>query len=481
MIGFLNISHNFAGELSFIICEWVKSTAQGTPVVGHVTGTGLGAQNDTDQTEVFYPAAHVNEQLQIINLPEVWHLIRFWRSSDGIAKDVLLLQLAGNARTGATYPISRFEYKVDRGQSDPGVWADPVQNDPGIRDTRLFEQTYWVQERGQGDFINGELLDRSDLGGGFDFVAVSKVMESGSVYVVYMITRIDAADGGGSGIVESNENIFLLTNNQDYVPLTMNGRIIIADFVTTIGTLAIPNLLLLGDSSFKLQTHYGTQRNVILQLDFGDTVQFRKAAVNKIILGEGEEIEIAIKDNIMYVVRHTTNHERLGEECSAYSLMLNKIPGDGGARVLADYPRVEELLDSLPVASVVNDVTWNTSSVAADGQTVYLNKGKWMRDGLNFRPPELRSKSIKGLAATDGSIPSGRYEHQEIMSHQHNIGGNNDDGGTPYLSENHGGGGNSSYDLFGSSIAPVGNFKSGFAGGTNNIVNNIGLYPLLCI
>lgn len=476
--GFLNLSHNFAGESQFIVAEWVKSTAQGTPVVGHVTGApGLGAQNDTDQTQVFYPAPHVNEQLQIINLPEDWMLVRFWRSSDGTAKDVLLLELAGNARTGAVYPITRYEYVVDRGYNNTtpvvteGVWSDPVTNDTGIRDTRLLDKTYWVQERGTGDLLAAEITDRSDAGGGFDFVELLKVMNSGAVYIVYVLERIEA-NGDDSGISASNDDVYILNSNEDYDPVTMGGRTIIADFATTIGTLTIPNLAIVADSRFKIQTHTGTQRNLVIQLDVGDTVNFRKQAVNKIIMGEAEELEFLIKDNVMYCLSPSPNHDQLGKQIFAYMVLLNTLPGDGVSRVLADFPRVEELLDALPVTSVVNDTVWNTSSVAADGQTVYVNKGKWMRDGANFRPPLIEGYVIKGVSQ---ATVSGRREHQELMAHDHDLRGSFSYGG---------------YDGGGNTFFRIRNLTDGFdtvskvvsdTGGTQNIVNNIGLYPLLCI
>lgn len=480
--GFLNIAHNFAGETDFIIVEWVKSTAQGTPVIGHVTGTNLGAQNDTDVTEVFYPAPHTAETLQVINLPEVWHLVRFWRSSDGVTKDLLLLSLAGNARTGALYPITRYEYVVDRGYNNTtpvvtdGVWSDPVDTDTGLRDTRLAGQTYWIEERGTGSLIAAEYTDRTDDGGGFDFTDAFKVMNSGAVYVVYVITRIDA-EGDDSGAVTgvSELDVFILNTDQDYNPLTMNGKTLIADFATTVGTLTIPNLLLVADSWFRLQTHGGSQRNVIIQLDAGDTVRFMGEDANEIILGENEEIMILVKDNVMYVLHHMTNHERLGQMIWSYKTLPNTLPGNGTQLALADYPRVEQLLDSLPSSSVVGSTTWNTSTTAADGQTVFPNKGKWMREGANFRPPLLTDKAIKGLSDLSGAVASGRYEHQEIMLHDHDLRGSFSYGG---------------YDGGGNSFFRIRNLTDGFdtaskvvsdAGGSNNIVNNIGLYPLLCI
>ncbi len=481
--GFLNISSNFAGEANFVIVEWIKSTAQGTPVIGHVTGTGLGAQNDTDQTEIFYTSPHSNQQLQVTELPEVWFLVRFWRSSDGIAKDLLLLELAGNARTGALYPIERFEYVVDRGYNNTtpvvteGIWSDPVQDDTGLRDTRLEDQNYWVQERGTGDLLTAEITDRSDVGGGFDFVEVGKVMNSGAVYIVYVITRIELA-GDDSGIPGGGSSgIFLLTADADYSPLTMGGKTIVVAGVGPIITLTFANLAILADSSFRAQTHGGTQRNFIIQLDAGDTVNFRRENVNDIKLGEAEEIEIEIVDNIMYVIDHHTGHDKLGTVANSYKQLLNALLGDGELRVLADYPRVEELLDSLAPASVVNETTWQTSAVQADGQTAYPNKGKWMREGANFRTPDLREMILKGI--DDGAI-AGRYEHQELMSHKHFMSADLDNGGTPYLSNNHSTGGNLGYQFNGSSSTPH-RYDTGLTGSTNQKVNSIGLYSQIFI
>lgn len=428
--GFLNISHNFAGNPNFIIAEWVRSTAQGTPVVGHITGTGLvGGQNDTDQTEVYYPAPHVNEQLQITELPRVWFLVRFWQSSDGVAKDLLLLTIAGNARTGATYPITRLEYVVDRGYNNnfpvvtEGVWSDPVDGDDGLRDTRLFEANYWIEERGTASLLTSEYTDRSDLGGGFDFVDPLKKMNSGGVYVVYVIERIDAAgDDSGSGV--SDGDIYELLVDQAYNPVTMGSKTLIANFSTTVGTLTFGALSGIADSRFKLQTHTGLQRNVVLQLAGGDVCIFGKQARNSLILGEGEEIEILIKSGVMYVLGHSTNHWRLGQVIWAYQQIINSLKCDGALLQIADYPRVAELINSLPGASVVSEVTWQTSFLNSDGQTSYPSKRKFMYEGgADFRPPDFRSMSIRALPLLDGSQPGGTYQHDAVKEHDHEMRG----------------------------------------------------------
>lgn len=474
--GYLNISHNFAGESNFIIVEWVRSTAQGTPVVGHVTGLGLGAQNDTDQTQVYYPAPHVNEQLQITELPETWFVVRFWRSGDGTSKDLLLLELAGNAKTGAVYPIVRYEYEVDRGQSGDG-WADPVQGDTGLRDTRLAGKEYWVQERGTGDLFTDEITDRTDDGGGFDFAVFGKIMESGAKYVVYVITRVDLPGEDTSGGADNDDDIYIIESDQDFDPVTMGGRTIISNFAALVGTLTFGDLASLANSRAKVQTHGGAQRNVILQLAPGNTVIFRGQNVNKITLGSGEEIEFLIRSNQMHILTHNTGHERLGMVDYAYTQLRNSLVCDGTLYALADYPRVGELLDALPAGSIVNQTTYDIAVAATAPETgnYYPNRGKWMRDGANFRTPDLRSLVMKGLTSTNGSEAAGRYERQAIMVHDHDLRGSFGYGG---------------YDGGGNTFFRIRNTTDGFdttndvvsdAGGQQNIVNNIGFYPIVHI
>ena len=478
--GFLNISHNFAGNPDFVIVEWVRSTAQGVPVVGHVTGTGLvGGQNDTDQTQVYYPAPHVNEQLQIIELPRVWFLVRFWQSSDGVAKDLLLLTIAGNAKTGATYPITRLEYVVDRGYNNnfpvvtEGVWSDPVQDDTGLRDTRLYNQNYWIEERGTASLLTSEYTDRSDAGGGFDFVDAFKVMNSGAVYVVYIIERVEAAgDDSGSGV--SDDEIYILDTDQAFNPVTMATRTLIADGATTVLTLSFGPLSGIADSRFKLQTHGGAQRNVVLDLDAGDTVDFMGAAVNQIILGNGEEIEILIKGGVMYVLMHDTNHERLGQIIWAYKQLINSLKADGTLLALADYPRVAELINSLPAASVVSEVTWQTSFLFPDGQTGYPNKGKFMSDGTNFRTPDWRDRSAKAVPLVDGSWPGGTYQHDAVKGHDHEMRGGFGFG-------QYDGGGNTFWRIRNTTDPFVADDIMATTGDADNKVKSILLYPLICI
>lgn len=459
-IGSLNVTHNFAGNaFNYVIMQLVKSTSPLAEI-----------------ERVVYPAPYSQETYLFENLQPVWHLIRFWSSTDGVTLDTEVLTIAGNARSGALYPISTYEYVVGRGDSEPGVWADPVQDDIGIRDTRLLNAYYWVEERGTGSLLTTEIVDRSDDGGGFDFDVPGKVMNDGGVYIVRAIQRVDVAgDSGDSGDIDAGD-VYILSDDEDYDSSTHNGKKIIADFSTTVGQLTIPNLALVPDGGFKLLTHTGLQRNVIIQLDAGDTVNFRKEAVNKIVLGEGEDIEILFLDGVMYVTDHNTNHFQLGKRFwGDIRDGINTLLQDGTTYNQADYPRVVDMLDSLPAGAVVNYTTWNTSQVL-DGVTRYPYKGFFARDdgAGTFRVPDIRTQTFKALSATDGSINAGRYENQEMLAHNHNLRGGFIYGG---------------YDGGGNQFWRIRNLTDPYStdevieenGGSDNIVNNIGLYPLICI
>lgn len=459
--GSLTIASNFSGETGYVIAVLVKSTAPLTEI-----------------TRVVYSAPHSQREELFENLQPVWHLIRFWRSADGVSLDEEILTLAGNARSGAVYPVERYEYVVGRGDGETGVWADPEQDDIGIRDTRLLGAMYWVEERGTGSLLTSEITDRSDEGGGFDFTQEGKVMNDEGVYIVTAIHRVDiTADSEDPGSIVS-EGIYILEDDQDYDAALMSGKILVADFVTTVGVLNMPNLALIPNGRFTLQTHGGAQRNLTLQLDAGDTVKFRGQDVNKIVLGQGEDLEIIIDENSLYVGRYNTNHARIGERIFADKELLNTLIRDGGSRALADYPRVDEYLDSLPAGAVVNETTWQTSSTS-DGETIYPNKGKWMREGLNFRPPDDRAKYMRGLDITSGTPAAGAFKQRQMIGHSHFI-ASGGDGAGDYLSRSHGAGGNSSYEFNSSGTVPV-QYKTSSVGGSTQEVNAVILYPLICI
>lgn len=399
--GRLEIVHNFDGEVGYVIIRWFKTTAPGTPASGLVNGVTV--------TEVVYPFPHDQESLLIEELDPVMYRVVAFRSADGITPDEEITSLACDASIAARYILSVLTYIVNRG--NPG---DPFPGDTGLRDPRLLNKNYIIYERGTGPMIPpeesevGEYVDRSDDGGGWDWTDPDKIFNEGGVYTVSVQERVDIAPATG-GSSDYNE-VIDISGTPTYDVTTHSRKVLNAVFAGAVGSLAIPNLSLVGDSKFKLITHEGTQRNVIVQFDVGNTVEFRGQPVNKIVLGKGEWIEILFKDNIAYVTGYSTNHDVLGFVEWSWNDAdgVNTMIADGaGPFNETDYPRVSELLDSLPVNTKVSIATWNSDTT---------QQGKWGRSAGQFIFPKLINNFVRAIA-TNG----GRYEPDTVGPHTHSF------------------------------------------------------------
>lgn len=405
-LGRIELVHSFLGETGYVILLWVKTESPLASVIGYVTGTGLGAQNATNQTRVVYPAAHSQQTLLIEDLDPVMFLVRAYRSADGVSLDTQINEIAVDAGSRSTYSTTTYEYVVDRGYTNLApvvtgdeVWADPVDGSIELRDERLLDQDYAVFMRGLGQRRADEITDRTDAGGGFDLAVPLEVFNSGDTIFVTVQNRVDATGESGSGSGAEVSDVFPITEDQDFDAATMNGKLLYVNYPgAVIGVLTFPNLSLIADSSFKVATHGGAQTYLSLQLDAGDTVRFQGDDKNVIHLGKSEEISIMIRNNIMYVLSDGTNYKRLGQRIWGDKLELNSVYRDGTQYTQASQPRMMEFVDSLPGGQVISEAAW----AAGD-------KSKFARDdvGGTIRVPDSRTKFVRAVSAVDGSVVPG--------------------------------------------------------------------------
>lgn len=447
MNGRVQLTHNFEGETGYVIIRWYKTTSPLTAASGLVNGSTV--------TQVVYPASHSQESLLIEELDTVMYFVKAYRSADGVSLDEQINVLAVDAAIAARYILTQYTYVVGRGET-----GDPVDGDSGLRDSRLENAVYTVEERGTGKMIppgevGAEYTDRSDDGGGFDWVG-DKTFNEGGVYFVTVQERIDLAPGGGSsGGSGTYSDVVEIPITTDYDIDDHNGKILAFTGVDeTPLSFNLAALSTLADAGFKIETHTGLQRNVTLQLNTGDTAAFRGTTVNKIILGQGEWLEVRIKNNKLYVSGNT-GHDRLGEETWGRNTTppINRLVADGSLINAANYPRVAEYLDTI--------ITVSTAAWVSD-------KGKWGRTGDDIRVPDLRDYFLRAV----GSNP-GRTQAEEIGPHVH-----------PFFPGN--GGGVTTTPGGGALIANNSNpyTASGYVlenTGTENRPKNIGLIPYICI
>lgn len=487
--GKLYLTHNFEGETQYIILRWFKTTDPLTPQAGLVTGTGLGPQDGTNVTQVYYPAPQEERTLIIEDLDPVLFIVKAYRSADGITPDTYLSSITGDASTKAAYGLVCHTYVVGRGQT-----GDPNDGDTGLRDSRLLDAEYTVEERGTGMLIppgelGAEYIDRSDDGGGFDFTTDGKVFNEGGVYFVCVQSKTDVTgeeSSSGSGSDEITD-VYMLQKDEGFDRNAMNGRLIYADknAPEELLTLTFENLALIADCFFRVSTQSCGQRYLVLQLDIGDTVRHQGEDKNAIYLGKGEHIGIMIRNGVMFIVSEDTNYHRVGQRIYGEKKELNTEYLDGSEAYQADYPRLMEFLDSLPPGQVVNYATWDTLQVVnIDGYdyNYYPNKGLWARDDSTgtFRFPDERNFYRKALSSVTGaadttrltanSKPGGQQAKQGLR-HTHGL--PNDAAGSsniPTLT-----------NTSGSDEGMDETQRTGVSGSTRMDVDNIGFLPLVVI
>lgn len=486
-MGSLTGSHNFTGETNYIIMVPKKSTAPLSDVICTIDGVAA-------QTRKVYAAPHSQRSFLIEGLDPVWYIIKFYRSVGGVALDEEILTLAGNALTGALYPITKYEYVVNRGYDNTApvatgseVWADPSEGDTGIRDERLLNKTYWIEERGTGSLRTDEITDRSDAGGGFDFsaalIADGKVMNDGATYIATVIERVDAAPTSGGGSSDYND-IVILTADIDFDPTLHASRVLISNWASDIGTLTMPNLSLLPDCKFKLQTHGGTQSFAAIQFDAGDTIEFRKSDLNVLYLGSGEEIEIIIKDNVAYIGDYDGDYDKVGQRVwGDADTELNAVIRNGTQYTQASQPRLMQWIDEYGIVTIsegTGATQWGYST-SLDGETIFPNKGKFARDdvGGTIRVPDDRDRTMIALKNTDGTTDSlrqaqgaGGFQKNTFKAHSHRLRGS-------YGYGNYSGGGNTFWRSP-NSAAPYEDVDlMEDTGGDKTRMDNTGMLPLL--
>lgn len=484
-MGNLKLRFNIQGETNYVIVRWFKNSSPLTQATGLVDGVLVD--------QVVYPAPHSEESLLIDELDPVMHLVRWYRSIDGVNPDLELIKLSGDAGSRSEYSVTRFEYVVDRGYTNEvpvntgtQVWSDPVSNTIELRDERLANGKYEVVEQGTGPLLESYYVDRTDDGGGFDWTVPDKVFQEGGVYFVYLHNRIDNVDGSGSGsgsgTGSSTGNIILIEDDEDFTGAMM-GKTLVASYSDFMKTLTIPNLLLVADGYVDIITHSlkeATQQYLKVQFDAGDTVDMLGDEYNIIYLGQGEDMRLQFKNNICYMLKVPKGYERLGQRIYGDVVEKNTVLRIGTQFTQPNQPRLMQWIDMKGVPTV-SEATWATL-VLSDGVNEQINRGKFARNDVGdgtIRVPDDRDTALISLKYTDATVDSermsqgaGSFQQNRFKSHTHRHKGAYDSG--------YDGGANNF--LRGRTTNAFGNNDFLEAtGGLKTRMDNIGLLPLLCI
>lgn len=413
--GRIEIKHIFPDETDYIIWTIRKTTNLLTLVSATFYD---GVTTLTGQTKFVYPAPHPQSVMVLTDIDPVMYLATAYRSADGVSLDQELnVQLAIDASTGAQYATTTYEYVVDRGYNNVApvatgseVWNDPVSGQNELRDERLLNKTYFVIERGTSRLLTSEITDRSDDGGGFDFATSGKNFETEGVYFVIVQNRLDVSPVTGSGGSDFDD-VVLITANLTFDTALHANKVLVSAYAgaNKVVTLTMPNLSLIDDCKFRIQTHAGTQRYIAMQLDAGDTVEAYGGDYNVLYFGKGELVEVLIISNVMYIISGLPGYDKLGQRIWGDRVEQNTLRRDGTLYNQEDVPRLMQFIDNLAggqvVAEGVGAGQWGYAQVI-DGKTVYPYKGFFARDDVaatpTIRVPDDRNRFIRALLADTG-------------------------------------------------------------------------------
>jgi hypothetical protein len=409
------IALNFAGETQYIIIVPRKTTAPATNVVCTIDGV-------VSQTRKVYPTPHSQVSLLVEDLQPVFYLFIAYRSADGIGLDEQVNVLAVNGATGAISSLIPYQYEVDRGNGDSGIWADPIQDDTGLGDTRLAgAELVLIDERGTG-FVKFEDYTIRPAGG-WDWNG-GKIFNTGGVYTALVVGRVDApitpvVSGGGY------DDIVIVSGNITYDPLLHNNKIL---YVTT-GNITFPSFATLDNCKSIIQTHGLTVRNSSLIFGVGDTVKFIGTDFNRVDLGIGETFEFYIISNQMYVFDEHTGYWKVGDPVFKNKVEGNWIARDGTQYNQTDLPRLMWYVNNkLPAGSIVAEGSgagqWaQPINDVITGKIHYPNKRKYARDNTagTIRVPDDTGGIYYASLDNVADVPM-TYEGEQVQKHYHESG-----------------------------------------------------------
>jgi hypothetical protein len=471
----LGIVTDFSSIAQDVIVVWYESS-NSTAEVGRI----------------LKPAAHAaGDVVTVTGLGTTIYTFKFYETSDGTTFGTLLsswsIQVKSNEQT-----VTPYHYVVGRGDSG-AEWADPAIDGNQINDTRLADAVDLMVFSSVGFRQPWEytLLP----GGGIQLLPGDVFVESEKWTIVSVRKTESASSSGGSGgstPPPSTSGINLVSADGSFGS-GYYAKKNVAGFSGAIGSTSFPAFSTIPNGTrAKFSTFSGSQRYWKLAFSSGDSISVNGKVYNAFYLGKDEWIELEWADGVCYAEYsgrlHQVGNFILANNKSMVGTAL--CDGSGTEYNISDWQR---LIDELPVELKVSYATWNASTsvtVGAITKTYYPNKGKFAVDtgAGKFKFPDLREQTLKSLLKMDGSsdakrLASGAGGAQAMaqIKHGHRVNtGGNTAGANPgrsLIRQSYNGDG---YGAEGTGSGSGGPYIEQ-VGGNEQLIDNIGCYPLVYI
>jgi hypothetical protein len=358
-----------------------------------------------------YDPPHPQRALTVDDLRPVLHQFAFWKSSDGVTKDLMLITLDIDLSSGNTQTVW-YEYEVGRGEQ-----GDPIQDDVTLTDPRLAGVVdFYVERRGVGKLKSTEYTK--------DLVAGSFTLSTDVFYDedTYFVVVSEAASGVGStpGTASSGEfeEVIEITAAETTYNSNHFAKLLVISTAQTVAAMTFPSGI--PRSKVRIATHAGTQRYV--RLNFASPVMFFGQAKDYIYLGQGESIEILCTGSNYYVSNYCGDYGRLGSFVWGKKVLPNtmQLNGQQHSKILLGRLWLDHVI-TLSAGMTTDMATW-ASEVLVDGVLETPHKGLFGVSIADVRLPDFTNRSIRAMGASNRvpNVPGG-FQIDDNRAHVHGL------------------------------------------------------------
>lgn len=369
-------------EISFNLSAAPSITNDLIAVIYKTTAPGAEVDRIVDSTDHSSP-----QNFQFSNLDPGVYLVKIHESPDGTTLGNLRHDFWQDAVTNQQVSVEDRWYTAD------GLAAhDPVSGQNEIPDAYLDGRTVLLVYKEGFRPLEPVTEWTSIVGGGVELLLTALLSPGEKVLV-----QIAVAISVGSTINnDAFSQLEVVTGNVTLTSTEYNKAIIVQS-VANKQTTTLPLISGVPDSKGYLIRHDGANAiNVIVQAQAGEVIRFRGNDVNRVVLGKGEFVKLIKSGSLWYVNDERGQWDRVGEIIAARFAGDNMLLFDGTTEYdLSVYVRLDEYVDALPAAQVVDYATFAASD----------KKGFFAKDTVNnkVKLPMLFDMSIRFLKNNGGS------------------------------------------------------------------------------
>lgn len=398
-----------SGYTGYFILVWKKATAP-------LTEVGRSAA---------LPFPVISQTIVAPNLSLETYNFEFWQSSDGIALDTKIgTDWSIDATTANGALVTRYEYIVDRGNTEGTIgngdyWIDPASDQAEIIDERykgVSKEDVSVSMRGVGDRRADEWDLRADGG-----IAITAVDPGSGIPEVFapqdsiFVTVFQKTTSVPAPSVASDYVDVKIVSADVTLDTTFKNKVIICTSSLPVTIITFPAFNTLADQKLKFITNAMTGNYLTLQFAVGDTIPFAGSNRNVIDLTQGRLFELLIKSGVAYVTSEISQsgYDVRGKREFSDDVKPHQLLRDGTVRDIDDFPGIIRWIQTLPGASIVTSfASWNTD---ANRHKYYLNTG-----ANEFALPDDRDMHVRALKTFDGANGyTGANELDAMPLHYH--------------------------------------------------------------